>query len=288
MRMISSWLVVLGTCAAVSGLRAQERPYFVAYDQHMEEPGSFELALNPVFGHPDGGEAFAAMAFEVEYGAAGWWTTELYLTSQSTRDQGTTLTGWRLENRFRPLMRDYPVNPVLYVEYEDGNGADKTLLEVVGFDGQADQAVPVDEARQESEREAELKLILGSDIGGWNISENFVAAKNLSGEPWEFGYAVGANRPLALAASPGGCRFCRENFRVGVEFYGGLGEEGSFTARGTSQYVAPVVSWEVGNEITLRISPAFGLTDASNPFLLRLGFSYEFTGAGPWLGERRR
>ena len=45
------------------------------------------------------------------------------------------------------------------------------------------------EARQEKKRELELKLILGSNFRGWNISENIIAEKNLSNEPWEFGYA---------------------------------------------------------------------------------------------------
>ena len=280
--------VAVGACLAWSAARAQERPCFVTYDQHMEEPGSVELSLNHVAGNPEGGNPFTAASLEVEYGTAGWWTTEFYLTGQSTRHESTTFTGWRVENRFRPLLGDYRVNPVLYVEYEDGDGANKTLQEIVGFDGREDQTAPVDLAREESEREVELKLILGSDVAGWNISENLIAAKNLAGEPWEFGYAVGASRPLALAASPVTCRFCPENFRVGAELYGGLGEEGRLTTRGTSHYLAPVVSWELGDAVTLRASPAFGLTGASHAFLFRLGIAYEFSGAGPWIKGRKR
>ena len=48
----------------------------------------------------------------------------------------------------------------------------------------------------EKERELELKLILGSNYRGWNISENIIAEKNLSNEPWEFGYAVGGKPSL--------------------------------------------------------------------------------------------
>lgn len=288
MRHVVIILIALGVCAPLGTVHAQERPYFVTYDHHMEEPGSVELSFNPSFGRPDGGASYAAAWFEVAYGAAGWWTSELYLTGQTTRDQGTTFTGWSWENRFRPVLRDLPVNPVLYIEYEDGDGANKTLQTVVGFDGQDGLAAPVAEEREETERELELKLILGSDVAGWNISENLIAVKNLSGEPWEFGYAVGASRPLAFAASPRACRFCAENFRVGAEIYGGLGEEGSFTMRGTSQYLAPVVAWEIAGDMTLRLSPTFGLTDASQPFMVRLGFTYEFGGVGPWIGERRR
>ena len=45
-------------------------------------------------------------------------------------------------------MRDYIINPVLYVEYENISGADKTLLEVVGHDGQSDFAEPNGESRR--------------------------------------------------------------------------------------------------------------------------------------------
>jgi hypothetical protein len=111
--------------------------------------------------------------------------------------------------------------------------------------------------------------------------------KNLHGGPWEFGYALGANRPIALAASPHDCRFCPENFRVGVEAYGGMGEEGNLTFRGTSQYIAPVISWQVGEAVALKLSPGFGMTAASDDFLLRLGVSYEFSGVGPRIGGGR-
>lgn len=286
--MRAAWVALCLSSAAIVPAAAQEGPYFVTYDQHMEEPGNLELAVVPVFGHPDGGEPFAAAWLEIEYGSAAWWTTEVYLTGQTTRGQGTSFTGWRFENRFRPLFGDYPVNPVLYLEYEDGDGAGKTLQEVVGFDGQQDQSVPVGDARDEREREIELKLILGSDVAGWNLSENLIAAKNLSGEPWEFGYAIGASRPLRLAATPRACRFCLENFRVGVEAYGGLGGQGALTTRGTSHYLAPLVSWDLGHDVRLRVSPAVGLTEASHPWLLRAGVSYEFGAVGPWIGRRRR
>ena len=68
----------------------------------------------------------------------GWWTSELYLDGQATAHEATTFTGFRLENRFRPLMREHWINPVLYAEFEDINAADKTILEVVGNDGAAD------------------------------------------------------------------------------------------------------------------------------------------------------
>jgi hypothetical protein len=256
-------------------LNGAEGPYFVTYDHHLEEPGNLEVSINPVIGRPTGGNTFLGSWTEFEYGTKGWWTTELYLEGQTTRHDSTVFTGLRLENRFRPLMGEHWINPVLYFEFENINGANKTLQEVVGFDSQSDHAVSNAKARAEKKHEIEAKLILGSEFKGWNVSENLIFEKNLTNAPWEFGYALGTNRPLALAASPRRCNFCRENFLAGVELYGGLGNRHDFAVRGTSQYVAPVLSWELANGTSFRISPGFGLTGESHRFLLRFGVSYE-------------
>lgn len=259
---------------------AQERPYFVTYDHHLEEPRSLEIAFNPVIGWPGKGNNFLGSSMELEYGVMGWWTSELYLDGQSTRHDSTLFTGVRWENRFRPVLREHWINPVLYVEFENLTGADKALLEVVGFDGKADQATPNALARREKLHELETKLILSSNFRGWNVSENFIAEKNLNGNPWEFGYTAGISRPLALAASPRACRFCRENFFAGLEMYGGLGTAEKFTLSGTSHYLAPLLSWQLADSTTLRISPGWGITGPSHRFLLRLGVSFELPGFG--------
>jgi hypothetical protein len=259
---------------------AQEPPYFVTYSHHLEEPGNLEIEVNSVYATQRAGGDFIAPWMEFEYGATGWWTTELYLDTQTTFGDGTLFTGYRWENRLRPLMREHWINPVLYVEWEDINASDKTMKEVVGFDSQSDHAEPNSETRREHEHEVETKLILSSDFKGWNISENFIGEKNLGHEPWEFGYAIGASRPLRLAATPRPCNFCRENFLAGIEFYGGLGTAWNLTTAGTSHYAAPILGWQLPNGTTFRISPGFGLNDTSHRFLLRWSLSYELTGFG--------
>ncbi len=131
------------------------------------------------------------------------------------------------------------------------------------------------EARADKEREIELKLILGSNFRGWNLSENFIAEKNLTNEPWEFGYALAASRPLRLAASAHKCAFCREKFMAGAEMYGGLGDWHSFGTRLTSHYLGPTINWTSPNGIHLSFSPQFGLNDYSIPRLYRFGIQYE-------------
>jgi hypothetical protein len=264
---------------------AQESPYIVTYDHYMEEPGTLDVEYFSTFGTQRGGNDFHAFWVELEYGATAWWTTEVYLDGQTTFGDSTIFTGARWENRFRVLPREHFINPVLYVEYERKNGADKILKEGEGLDSEADFLTPNAEARTEHINEIELKLILSSTFKGWNISENTLAAKNLTNEPWEFGYALGVSRPLASKASPNRCNLCRENFSAGVEMYGGLGNRYNFGLRNTSHYLAPVTAWTLPSGWTLRLSPGFGLNDNSHRFLLRWGLSREFPGFVEMLGH---
>src|SRR5216684_3021970 len=262
-------------CLAALGVARADTPYFVTYSHHLEEPGSLEIAYRSMAGSPEGGNPFLSSVLELEYGVTGWWTSELYLSGQSTSRESTLWTGWRWENRMRPLLREHWINPVLYVEYEDINGADKSLLAVVGHDGVSDQATPNAEARLERKRELETKLILSSYAKGWNIAENFIAEKNLNGGEWEFGYALAVSHALASKASPERCAFCRENFRAGVEIYGGLGTRHDFGLHDTSHYVAPILGWRLPNGTMVGISPGFGLTGTSHQFLLRFNVGVE-------------
>jgi hypothetical protein len=267
-------------------LAAQERPYFVTYSHELEEPGNLEIEVMNAIGTPAAGSRFVGSSMEFEYGIKAWWTTEFYFDGQSTQNDSTIFTGIRWENRFRPLMREHWINPVLYVEYEN-TAADKTLREVVGHDGKADFLEPNGEARQETEREFEFKLILGSNFKGWNLSENIIAVKSIYNDPWEFGYALGASRPLALVAGAHPCTFCREKFAAGVEMYGGLGDRHSFGLNQTAQYLGPTLNWTAPNGTTISFSPQFGLNDYSIPRLYRFGISYEINQLFGHLNFRR-
>jgi hypothetical protein len=261
-------------------LAAQENPYIVVYDHNLEEPGSLEVEYYSTFGTQRGGPGFHAFWAEFEYGATAWWTTEFYLDAQSTFGESTVFTGFRWENRVRPLKREHFINPVLYMEFENKNEADKILKEIEGHDVEADQGVPNSIARQQVTREIELKLILSSNYKGWNFTENTIAAKNLSNHPWEFGYALGASRPLALKGAAHRCNLCLQHFIAGVEMYGGLGDRWSFGLHDTSHYLAPGLAWNLPSGWTFRLAPTFGLNGNSHQFLLRWGVSYEISGFG--------
>ena len=261
-------------------LSAGEGPFFITYTHQMEEPGNLEVTSKNLTGAPADGNRFLGSALEFEYGLKGWWTTELYLDGQATASESTVFTGYRWENRFRLIHREHWINPVLYVEFENINGADKTLLEVVGNDSVDDLTAPNSDALAEKKREIEAKLILGSYFKGWTLAENFIAEKNVAHEPFEFGYALGVSRPLGLSARPEICNLCPENFQAGVEMYGGFGTHANFGLHDTSHYVAPTLAWTLANGTRLSVSPSFGLTGTSAGFLLRFGVSYEINQFG--------
>jgi hypothetical protein len=250
----------------------------------MEEPGNLEIEYFTTFGTQYAGNDFLANWMEIEYGLKAWWTTEVYLDGQTTFNDSTIFTGFRWENRIRPLRTEHFINPVFYIEFENVTEADKIIKEVEGHDVAADNAPPNAILKQQQNHELELKLILSKNTHGWNFALNPIAVKNLPGnDPWEFGYALGISRPLALKASSHSCTFCRENFIVGVEMYGGLGDVPSPGLHETSHYLAPCMAWNMPSGWTIRLSPGFGLNSNSHNFLLRWGLSREIPGFGEML-----
>jgi len=261
----------------------QEPPYFVTYSSVMEEPGNLEIENQNIAASPKNANAFFAPTVEFEYGATAWWTAEAYVQGQKTVNDSAVFTGFRFENRFRPLPREYWVNPVLYVEYEDHNEADKSFLEIMDHDSITDVEVPNAELHKEIERAIEGKLILSSNVKGWNVSENIIAEKPVNkSEPWEFGYALAAARPLALKGSSHRCAVCRQNFAAGGELFGGLGTRYSFGLRQTEQYFGPTLAFNAPNGVTLKFSPEFGLNDNAAGVLWRFGLSYEIEQFRDW------
>jgi hypothetical protein len=275
--LISIVALVLAVVRA-EAVRAQERAYFNTYDHYLEEPGNLEIAVASTNGLPKhGNAAYSAPWLELEYGVTGWWTAELYLEAITTRGDGNGFTGWRWENRFRPLRGEHRVNPVLYLEYENTNEASRIQKEIVGS-GPIEYE-PIADLGAVHTHELEAKLILSSVVGVWNISENVIFEKNLSkAEGVEFGYSVGVSRPIGTLASATSCHFCAETFVVGVEAFGGLGSTEGFAAGEQRHYLAPVVGWHVTPRATIKASAGIGLTHASDHALLRVGVSYELPG----------
>lgn len=283
---IYSGILLVTALASATLLHAQESPYIVTYDHYLEEPGNLDVEYFSTFGTQRSGNDFDANWTEFEYGVNAWWTTEFYLDAQSTFNDSTIFTGFRWENRVRPLAQEHFVNPVFYVEYEQINEADKTMKEIEGHDIESDYAIPNAQARKTLDHELETKLIFSKDIKGWNFALNPLATKNLlPSNPWEFGYATGMSRPLALVASGRACDLCSENFVAGVEMYGGLGDTEDFGLHRTSHYLAPALAWNLPSGWTARTSVGFGLNDNSHRVLVRWGLSREFDGFGEMISR---
>jgi hypothetical protein len=260
---------------------AQEAPYIVTYDHYLEEPGNLEIEWFSLLSTQRDGNDFHAFWLEFEYGVKAWWTTEFYLDGQTTFHDSTLFTGFRWENRFKLFEREHFINPVIYIEYEQKSDADKILKEIEGHDVEADQAPPNSLLASTHNHEFEFKLLLSKNWNGWNVAVNPLVAKNVSpNNPVEFGYAIGVSRTLGLKASPNACNVCPENFIVGAELYGALGNTQQFGFVDTSHYLAPVVAWNVPSGWTVRFSAGFGLNDNSHRVLIRGGISREVNGFG--------
>jgi hypothetical protein len=266
----------------------QEPPYFVTYSSVLEEPGNLEIESQNIAAAPKKANGFFAPTVELEYGVTAWWTAEAYLQGQATQNDSAVFTGFRFENRFRPLPREHWINPVLYIEYENVNKADKSFLEITGNTSAARLQVPNALLRKEVERSVEGKLILSSYAKGWNFSENMIAEKAVNeNEPWEFGYALAASRPLALEGSPKPCVICRQNIAAGAELFGGLGTRYNFGLKQTEQYAGPTVALDTPQGWTFKFSPEFGLNDNSVGVLWRFGASYEIQQFRDWFRRKK-
>jgi len=266
----------------------QEPPYFVTYSSVLEEPGNLEIENQNIAAAPKNANSFFAPTVELEYGVTAWWTTEAYLQGQATQNDSAIFTGFRFENRFRPLPREYWINPVLYFEYEDVNKADKSYLEVTGNDSIATLQVPNAVLRKEVARSIEGKLILSSYAKGWNFSENTIAEKAVNGnEPWEFGYALAASRLLALVGSAKSCVICRQNIAAGAELFGALGTRYTFGLKQTEQYAGPTIALNTPQGWTFKFSPECGLNENSVGVLWRFGASYEIQQFRDWFRRKK-
>jgi hypothetical protein len=257
---------------------AQESTYFVTYDHHMEERGNLEVSTTSTFAVPKVNIPKSwGQLFELEYGLTDRWTSSLYLEGSSQRNDATVFNGFRMENRFRVLKSEHKINPVLYFEYENLNEADRNFKEVVGHAENSGE--PLSSLRGVTARELEGKLILSSDVKGWNVSENFIVEKNLIEEEGvEFGYAFGMYHPLGKFKAGNKCVFCRQNFLGGVEMYGGLGSTEQFGFTGTEHYIAPGISWALNDTSKVKFEPGFGLNGNSQRVLLRFSYIYEING----------
>lgn len=249
----------------------------VVYNHHMAEQGEKEINLLSDFGNPgNGGANYYAQLIEFEYGVTGRWTTALYFEGDKIDGENYAFGGWRFENRVRVFAGDVFLNPVLYAEYEESRPAHRFKRAVTGrTDGGGDDEGGV------TEHEVETKLILGQDINDrLDVSFNWINEANLDSGNWAFGYAAGLNYVVfETGGGKGGRGWDLKEVKLGVEFYGGLGDSDkglTFDGSKTEQYAGVNLKGELANGVQLGIGGAFGLTDDSQDSIVRTSIGYEF------------
>lgn len=260
---------------AVPIAKTQETPYFVTDHHHLPEAGTLGMASYNVGGVPKAGNGFIGSILEFEYRPVKWWATEVQLEGQTTFGESTVFTGYTWVNKFKLAPKNRWINSVLTIGWEDSNAASKSIVEIEGHSARDDFAIPNNVARQIREHEIESKLILSRDYRGWNFAGNIIGVKDLSGEPWQFGYSLGTNRAFSTSGEKSLCPLCRKSFAAGLELYGGLGDAHSFGLQDTAHYLGPVLSWQPREGFAIKAGPHFGLTPQSQRALIHFAVIYD-------------
>src|SRR6266568_2315979 len=217
---------------------AQESPFFVTYTHHMEEPGNLDLEFSTTNGVPRSDQR----AYVAPYIELEYGVTARW-TSELYLESQSTSADSSVFTGWRWENRYKVLGREHWINpvlyIEYEDLNEASRIQKEIEGGGPDLTSPNALLTPTRDHELEGKLILSSDYHDWNISENFT---------------------------------------LGAEVYGGLGSTLDFGLHDTAHYFAPVLSWAVSDNSTLRLSPGVGLTHQTNPVLIRFGYTYEIQG----------
>lgn len=273
--------------AATTALYGQMNPYFTAVNYPAPQ-GSLMVMLLPDFQRARTGPDFLTTMGMAEYGITPRWTAGFMIEGQKISGLPTTYGGMRFNTYVQLFPHDHLLHFTLYAEYEDLNQAALYKMEVSGFGGE-DLVGPLHLARQLPARTLETRAIVYHDWGRINATFNFINETALQ-SPHEnnFGYVWGVFRQPRWMGSMGGMAgmtagdgpapplISTARLGIGLEMMGALGNTrqfGFYWAR-EQQYLGPVFSYAWSRNWSLRFEPTFGLSDVSDPFVLRFGLTY--------------
>ena len=272
--------------AAIPGsLHAQMNPYFTAINYPVEKHSVMAMALSDLQVARYGND-FATGMLMVQYGITSRWTVGVMAEGQKISGMPATYGGIRLNTYFHLFRDDRFLNLTLYGEYEDLNGAALYKMEVAGF-GPEDLTEPLSLARGTSVRTFEQRLIVYHDWGRLNATFNFIRETALQ-EPHgsDYGYALGVFfKPSWMGDSMAGMAdmavppaLSMSRLGYGLEMIGALGDNERFGFYWNSQqhYIGPVFTYDFSSRWSVRLEPAVGLSNVSDPFMLRMGVAYMF------------
>jgi hypothetical protein len=264
-------------------------PYFTAINYPVPRDSMMVMLLSDFQSARTGNNFFTGMAM-VQYGVTSRWTVGFMAEGQKIFGLPATYGGFRINSYLRLFPHDHLLNFTLYGEYEGLNGAALYKMEVAGFGGE-DLDEPLAPARRTPVRTFEQRVIMYHDWKRVNLTFNFISETDLKSGENDFGYAWGVFRQPAfmametnkdMAGKPGLPKkkappvLSLQRLGYGIEMIGALGNTHHFGFDWQRQqhYVGPVFSYSVSKHWTVHVEPAFGLSDVSDPFMLRMGVGY--------------
>lgn len=264
-------------------------PYFSALNYPVPQDSMMVMLLSDFQSARTTRDFFTGMGM-VQYGLTPRWTVGFMLEGQKIFGLPLTYGGLRINSYFRVFPHDDLLHFTLYGEYEGLNGAALYKMEVAGFGGE-DLNEPLASARRTPVRTFEQRAIMYHDWGRVNLTFNFINETALEGGANDFGYAWGVFRQPAynamatdhgtagMAAAPkteAPPMFSLQRLGYGLEMMGALGNthQFGFDWQRQQQYLGPVFSYTVSKHWTAHIESLFGLSNVSDPFVLRMGIGY--------------
>ena len=260
-------------------------PYFTAINYPLEEHSLMLMAM-PDFQVARYGNNFFTGMLMADYGITSQWTVAIMAEGQKINGLDAAYGGIRLGTYFHLFQDDRLLNLTLYGEYEDLNGAALYKMEVSGF-GPEDLTEPLANARNTPARTFEQRLIIYHDWDRLNATFNFIRETALQA-PYgsDYGYALGVFfSPSLMSGSMEGMTGMAEppalfinRLGYGIEMIGALGDNHSFGFDWNNQqhYLGIVFQYAISSHWSVRCEPSFGLSDVSDPFMMRTGLAYMF------------
>jgi hypothetical protein len=278
-------------------LRAQMvmNPYFTAISYPLEEQ-SLMLTILPDFQLARYGSNFFTGMFMAEYGLTPRWTIGIMAEGQKIANLPATYGGMRLNTYVHVIQDDQWLNLTLYGEYEDLNGAALYKMEVAGF-GSEDLTETLSLARQTRVRTFEQRVIVYYDWDRLNTTFNFIRETSLQAPHRnDYGYALGLFfQPAKMSASMEAMAgmtatpaLSLDRLGYGLEIIGALGDDQRFGFHWNAQqqYLGAVFIYDLTSGWSMRLEPAFGLSEVSDHFMLRTGVAYMFVPYSPNATEK--
>ncbi len=285
------WATLTGSLQAQMNMD----PYFTAINYPVEKDSLMLMGLQD-YQSARYGSNFSTGMLMAEYGLTPRWTIGVMAEGQKISGLPATYGGMRYSTYFQLFRDNRLLNLTLYGEYEDLNGAALYKMEVAGF-GPEDLTGPLALARQTRVRTFEQRVIVYRDWDRLNATFNFIRETALQAPRGsDYGYALGIYfKPSRMSGSMAGMddmtappALSMSRLGYGLEMIGALGDDQRFGFEWNAQqhYLGAVLTYDISSLWSARLEPAVGLSDVSDPFMLRMGVAYMFGPSGPKTMEK--